>query len=58
LYDEEIVGAAGRIEDANLRHVLAKIEQSARIIAGFLQLFPDVIRKSGLITFRRLGTLV
>ena len=35
--DKEIAGAAGRVEDPDLRHALAQVEQRARIVARLLQ---------------------
>ncbi|KQP11345.1 hypothetical protein ASF28_10010 [Methylobacterium sp. Leaf99] len=43
--DQEIARAAGRIEDADLRHALTQVEQHACIVAGLIQSPPQVIEE-------------
>ena len=43
--DQEVARAAGRIEDPDLRHALAQVEQHAGIVARFLQLRPQVVEE-------------
>ena len=43
--DKEIAGAAGRIEDPDLRHALAQVEQHAGIVARFLKPRPQIVKE-------------
>ena len=43
--DEEVAGAAGRIEHPDARHALAQVEQLARVVARFLQLRAQIVQE-------------